>query len=127
AAIRLHLLAARSLWIDEAASVRFATLPWWSFLHMLWDYQGNMSLYYLVLRWWIHLGDTEFMVRSLSVLLGVLTIPAIYFLCTRLFDRATGLTSAALLSVHSFHVHWSQETRAYPLLTLLLALASYFF
>ena len=28
----------------------------------LWDYQGNMSLYYLLLRGWIHLGDSEFMV-----------------------------------------------------------------
>jgi mannosyltransferase len=125
AALRLHALDARSLWIDEAASVRFATLPWGSFLRTLWDYQGNMSLYYLVLRWWIHLGDSEFMVRALSVLLGVLTIPAIYFLAARLFDRPTGLASAALLSVHSFHVHWSQETRAYALLTFLLVAATW--
>jgi mannosyltransferase len=122
--IRLHGLDARSLWIDEAASVRFATLSWWSFLRTLWDYQGNMAFYYLLLRWWIHLGDSEFTVRALSMLLGVLTIPAIYFLGARLFDRATGLASAALLSVHSFHVHWSQEARAYALLTLLLVLAT---
>jgi len=127
AALRLHSLDARSLWIDEAASVRFATLPWWPFLHTLWDYQGNMSVYYFVLRWWIHLGDSEFMVRALSVLFGVLTIPAIYFLGTKLFDWATGLASATLLSVHSFHIHWSQETRAYTLLTLLLVLATCFF
>ncbi|MGH9545169.1 MAG: glycosyltransferase family 39 protein [Terriglobales bacterium] len=124
AALRLHGLGARSLWIDEAASVRFATMAWGPFLHTLWNYQGNMSLYYLLLRWWIHLGDSEFMVRGLSVLLGVLTIPAIYLLGARLFDRATGLASAALLSVHSFHIHWSQETRAYTLLVLLLVLAT---
>ena len=127
AAVRFHLLGARSLWIDEAASVRFATVSWMSFLHTIWDYQANMSLYYFLLRGWIHLGDSEFMVRSLSVLLGVLTIPAIYFLGKRLFDRATGLTAAALLSLHSFHVHWSQETRAYTLLTFLLVLATWFF
>jgi hypothetical protein len=28
AALRLHSLAARSLWIDEAASVSFASLAW---------------------------------------------------------------------------------------------------
>ena len=127
AAVRFHMLGARSLWIDEAASVRFATVSWMSFLHTIWDYQANMSLYYFLLRGWIHLGDSEFMVRSLSVLLGVLTIPAIYFLGKRLFDRATGLTAAALLSLHSFHVHWSQETRAYTLLTFLLVLATWFF
>ena len=125
AGLRLHLLAGRSLWIDEAASVSFATLPWRSFFKVLWGYQGNMALYYFLLHGWIHLGDSEFAVRSLSVLFGVLTIPAIYLLGARLFDRATGLTAAALLSVHSFHTHWSQETRAYSLLILLLVLTTY--
>jgi mannosyltransferase len=126
AALRLHSLSTRSLWIDEAASISFASMPWRPFLRTLWDYQGNMALYYFSLRAWIHLGDTEFVVRSLSVLFAVLTLPAIYFLGARLFDRATGLTAAALLSVHSFHVHWSQEARGYSLLTLLLVLAAYF-
>ena len=126
AALRLHLLAAKSLWIDEAASVNFATMPWLTFLRTLWGYQGNMTLYYVLLRAWIHLGDSEFAVRSLSVLFGVLTIPAVYALGARLFDRATGLAAAVLLSVHSFHIHWSQETRGYSLLTLLLVLTTYF-
>jgi mannosyltransferase len=126
AALRLHLLSARSIWIDEGASISFATLPWGAFLRTLWSYQGNMALYYFLLRPWIHLGDSEFAVRSLSVLFGVLTIPAIYFLGTRLFDRATGLTAATLLSVHAFHIHWSQEARGYTLLTLLLVVAAYF-
>jgi mannosyltransferase len=126
AALRLHQLSAKSFWIDEGASVSFATMPWRPFLRTLWNYQGNMTLYYFLLRAWIHLGDSEFVVRSLSVLLAVLTIPAIYFLGKRLFDPATGLTAAALLSVHSFHIQWSQEARAYSLLTLLLVLAAYF-
>jgi mannosyltransferase len=126
AALRLHQLAAKSFWIDEGASVGFATMPWRPFLHTLWNYQGNMTLYYFLLRAWIHLGDSEFVVRSLSVLFAVLTIPVIYLLGERLFDRATGLTAAALLSVHSFHIQWSQEARAYSLLTLLLVVAAYF-
>jgi len=125
-ALRMHSLSARSIWIDEGASISFATLPWRHFLHKLWDYQGNMALYYLLLRAWIQLGDSEFAVRSLSVLFGVLTIPAIYLLGVRLFDRETGLTAAALLSVHGFHVHWSQEARGYSLFLLLLVVATYF-
>jgi mannosyltransferase len=126
AALRFHLLAARSLWIDEASSVAFASLPLRAFVKLLWASQANMTLYYTLLRGWIHLGESEFALRSLSVLCGVLTIPAIYLLGSRLFDRATGLTAAALLSIHSFHIHWSQETRAYSLLILLLVLTSYF-
>ena len=101
-------------------------MPWRPFLLTLWNYQGNMALYYFLLRAWIHLGDSEFVVRSLSVVFAVLTIPAIYFLGERLFDRATGLTAAVLLSVHSFHIQWSQEARGYSLLTLLLVVAAYF-
>lgn len=126
AVVRFHQLGAHSLWIDEAASVRFATMGWSAFLHTLWRYQGNMTLYYFLLRAWLHLGDSEFMVRSLSVLFSVLTLPAMYVLGKRLFDRATGLTAAALLSVHSFHVLWSQQARAYSLLLFLLVLTSYF-
>ena len=125
AALRVHALAVRSLWIDEAASVSIASLAWKPFLKLLWGYQGNMAFYYFLLHGWIHLGDSEFAVRSLSVLFGFLTIPAVYLLAARLFDRPTGLISAALLTVHSFHVHWSQETRAYSLLILLLVLTTY--
>ena len=127
AVLRLHSLAAKSLWIDEAASVNFATMAWWPFLRLLWSYQGNMTLYYLLLRAWVHLGDSEAVVRGLSVLLGVLTVPAIYALGARMFDRITGVTAAALLAVHSFHIQWSQEARAYSLLTFLLVLTTYFF
>jgi mannosyltransferase len=125
AALRAHSLAARSLWIDEGASVSFASLAWKPFLKVLWGYQGNMALYYFLLHGWIHLGDSESAVRSLSVVVGVLTIPAVYLLAARLFDRPTGVISAALLAVHSFHIHWSQETRAYSLVILLLVLTTY--
>lgn len=127
AVLRLHLLAAKSLWIDEAASVNFATMAWWPFLRVLWSYQGNMTLYYFLLRAWVHLGNSEAVVRGLSVLFGVLTVPAIYALGTRMFDRVTGVTAAALLAAHSFHIQWSQEARAYSLLTFLLVLTTYFF
>ncbi len=125
AVVRLYRLGGRSLWIDEAASAYFANMPFVPFLKLLWWYQGNMTLYYFLLRGWIHFGDSEFVIRSLSVLFGILAIPAIYALGSRLFDRATGLTAAALLSVHSFHVAFSQEARGYSLLGFLLILASY--
>jgi mannosyltransferase len=127
AVLRLHSLAAKSLWIDEAASVNFATMAWWPFLRLLWSYQGNMTLYYFLLRGWVHLGESEAVVRGLSVLFGVATVPAIYALGTRMFDRVTGVTATALLAIHSFHIQWSQEARAYSLLTFLLVLTTYFF
>src|SRR4029077_18947434 len=83
AVIRMYRLSARSFWIDEAASAYFATMPFWSFLKLLWWYQGNMTLYYFLLLAWVHLGDSEFAVRSLSTLFGILAIPAVYALSSR--------------------------------------------
>ena len=62
--LRLHLLTRRDLWVDEALSVVLARMPWRHFWQALWDFQANMALYYLLLRGWLHLGDSEGLVRS---------------------------------------------------------------
>lgn len=127
AVLRWYSLGATSIWIDEATSFHLATMPWWPFLRELWGYQGNMTLYYFLLRGWVHLGQSEAFVRSLSALLGVLTVPALYALATRMFDRTSGVIAAAMLALHSFHIQWSQEARAYSLFGFLLVVTAYFF
>ncbi|MDR3469897.1 MAG: glycosyltransferase family 39 protein [Xanthobacteraceae bacterium] len=109
---------------DEAASWTFARLPWAAFCKVMWDYEGYMVLYYLLLRVWVHLGDSETVLRGLSLILGVATIPAIYDLGRRLYNPRTGLAAAALLSLHAFHVLWSQQARSYTLLCLLLVVST---
>jgi 4-amino-4-deoxy-L-arabinose transferase-like glycosyltransferase len=127
ALFRLYLLGERSLYVDEAASITFARLPWSAFWKAIWEYEGNMVLYYMLLRGWIHLGDGETVVRSLSVLFGVATIPVTYLLGLRLFGRKAGLLSAVLLAVHAFHILYSQEARSYSLLLFLLVFSTYYF
>jgi mannosyltransferase len=109
---------------DEAASWTYATLAWIPFWKAMWNYDGNMVFYYLLLRAWIHLGDSEAVLRSLSVLFAAATIPALYDLGARLFNRRTGLTAAALLAIHPFHIYWSQQARSYALLVLLLVIST---
>src|SRR5579859_4149721 len=116
---RFYGISARAMY-DEAASWNLAKLPWHSFLQALWDFEGNMALYYLILRPWLHLGNSEVVVRGLSALFGIATIPVLYFLGSRLFNQRVGLLAAALLAVHAFHIRWSQEARSYALLVLLL-------
>jgi uncharacterized membrane protein len=120
AALRLHSLGAASLLIDEAASDRFATMPFREFLETLWHYQGNMTLYYFMMRAWVHIGDSEFMLRLPSMVFGVLTVLAIYVVAARLFGQLTGLIAATLLSVHGFHIAFSQMARSYSLLLFVL-------
>ena len=126
AAFRFHLLEVRGFNV-EAASWTFARLSWGNFWKSMWHYDGHMTFYYILLRVWLVLGNSEWIVRSLSVLFGLATLPALYLLGSRLFGKQAGLISAALLAVHTFHIRYSQEARSYSLLTLLLVLSVYFF
>ena len=93
----------------------------------LWDFQANMALYYLLLRAWLIFGDSESAVRSLSVLFGVASIPAAYFLSHRLFGRKASLAGAALMAVNAFQIRYSQEARSYGLVMFLAIISTYLF
>ena len=112
---------------DEAASWFFVGLPWDTFWQVMWRFEGNSVAYYLLLRGWLGLGDELVIIRSLSVILGVATVFAIYLLGSRLFSRRAGLFAAVLLAVHGFHIGLSQEARGYAFSTLLLVLSTLLF
>ena len=86
-----------------------------------------MSLYYLLLRYWLHFGGSEFFVRSLSVIFAIASIPVVYLLGRRLFDSRVGLFSAALLAANAYYVQYSQDARSYSLMVLLCSLSSFYF
>lgn len=127
AVLRFHSLAAKSFWFDEGVSVAIARLDWYNFARILWRREANMSLYYLLLHYWLHFGGSEFFVRSLSVLFAVASVPVIYFLGCRLFDSRVGLIAAALLAINAYHVQYSQDARSYSLMVLLCSLSSLYF
>jgi len=79
AAVRLCGLGVQSLWLDEAFSHLFATLP----LDMVWQAMivdaVHPPLYYLLMRLVIVLvGGSEFALRFPSALAGVLTVALLY-------------------------------------------------
>ena len=57
--IRLLLLARKPFWFDETFSVALARMRWWSLLRLLAWREANMSLYYLLLRVWLHLSRAK--------------------------------------------------------------------
>src|SRR5581483_11527793 len=66
-------------------------------------------------------------IRSLSVLFGLATIPAIYVLGRRMFGERAGMIAAFLLTVNAYHVRYAQEARSYELYPLLCILSSIYF
>jgi len=126
-ALRIAHLGTNSLWLDEGVSVAIARLSWPDFAALLWRREGNMALYYLLLRFWLHLGSTEFFIRLLSAIVGALLIPVLYWLGTRFFGASAGLAASLLGTINVFHIHYSQEARSYALVALFSVLASGFF
>jgi uncharacterized membrane protein len=98
----------------------------------------HSPLYYLAVRLWMEwFGSAVASVRSLSVVLSLLTLPALYWLSRELFDRPYAHPNAPswkpslvswvvilLWSVSPFHVLYAQEARQSSLWTLATVLSS---
>lgn len=125
--LQLHAIAAKSLWLDEGSSITMARLDWFNFLRILWRREMNMVLYYLLLRGWLHLGDSVSWIRGLSVVFAIASIPAIFLLGRKMLGTYFGLISALLLSINAFQVRYAQEARSYSLLVLLVIASTYCF
>ena len=125
--MRFLCLTKKSFWFDEGVSVQIARLDWYNFARILWRREANMSLYYLLLRGWLHFGHSEFFIRSLSVLASLACIPAIYWLGRQMFDSRVGLIAAALLTFNAYAIRYAQDARAYSLFVLLVLLSSIYF
>jgi len=125
--LRFLFLVRKPFWFDECFSVEVARLRWSDFFKLLWRREANMSLYYLLLRGWLHFGSSPFFIRSLSVIFSLAALPAIFWLAGELFDRRVGLLSALLLTFNAYHIRYAQEARSYSLFVLLTILSSGFF
>ena len=127
AILRFLHLGAQSFWVDEALSLAYAQLPWAQFVHLTQARELNMLPYYLILRGWIHLGTAEWIVRSLSAICSVATLPLLYQLGVRLFGVRAGRIALSLLALHPYHIRFAQEARGYSLMLLLVTASTLLF
>ena len=123
--LRFVGLGKESIWLDEATSIIIARMNLPSVV--AWA-AGDIHppLYYLTLHFWLRLGESEFAVRALSAILGVITIIVVHALAHELFGPRVGLLSALVLAVSPLHIWYSQETRMYVMVTMWSLLASCF-
>lgn len=122
-AFRLFRIGHKGMWLDETFSV---WLGWHALPEMIsWIIRIDQHppLYYTLLHFWLKLGDSAGMARTLSALAGVLTIPVFYWLGQQLLGPRVGLLAAFILTISPFNIRFAQETRMYTLLTLNAALA----
>jgi len=123
-ALRVYQLDAQSLWSDEGLSLYRSGLTLTENLSNIIVVPPNVPtrdtnppLYFVALSAVRGvLGDSEFALRFLSVVMGVLAVPLMFVTGRRLFSTGAGVLASVLTTVSPFLVWYSQEARMYTML-----------
>ena len=98
------------LWNDEYTSWAIASLPLFS--KSFWAgiaSQCHMPFYYLYLKIFIRFfGNSDTMLRLTSVLPGILSIIAMYFVGKEFKDEKLGVLTSTITSFSAFLIYFSQ-------------------
>lgn len=126
-ALRLYHVDFLDIWRDEAFSIKVASQPPYMILDITIN-DVHPPLHLILLNLWMKVfGKSAISVRMLSLTFGMLTIYFTYLLSTLVFSKATYRLSTALFaSLNPLLIVYSQEARAYSMLTTFAAAATYF-
>ncbi|MBU0503839.1 MAG: glycosyltransferase family 39 protein [Candidatus Omnitrophica bacterium] len=125
-AIRIYKLGDADLWYDEVYAYFMTTLTYGDITRKIFGEQ--FYLYNILLKFWVFcFGMSEFSLRFLSMLFGVVSVPIMYKIGKLLFNTKVGLIGSFLLSISPIHVWYSQEARGYSLSIFITLLIIYFF
>ncbi len=114
-----HKLGFKSLGLDEAFSLRDAA--------GMTEFAMARPLFFLLLKLWMPLGHSEFVLRTLPVLIGLLGVAALYLLARKYVNEEVALWSSLLLAMSTSHLNACQQIRFYPLITLSTLIEMYVF
>jgi hypothetical protein len=119
-AIRLWKLGEWSFWADEIFTVQDAQ-----------KFPGvfniNPIIYMIIRAVTNTLGLSEYSARLGPCIIGILSVPALYWAAKRIFGARVAMVACLFLVVHPWHVFWSQNVRAYSLAFFFSSLSAGFF
>jgi len=121
-----------------AAAIRYLKLDAWSFwedeVFLVQDAQKfpseitiNPIMYMIVRGFTYFLGVSEWSARLGSYIIGVLSVPLLYWPARKIFNSRVGMIACVFLVVHPWHIFWSQNARAYSLAFLFAGLSTFLF
>jgi mannosyltransferase len=122
--LRLYELDATGLWADELYTASRVDLGLSSMIDSVATAGDNPPLSFVIVRSFVDLlGDSDFVYRLASAILGSLSVLLTYKVGTALWTRKVGLVGSFLLAVNPFHIEYSQWARHYAI-TMFLVLLS---
>ena len=125
--ISAYTLFTQSIRLDEAQSLWFFTKSVPAILNLS-AQDVNLPLYGLFLHFWIQFFGTDITVlRILSFLFYLFTIPVIYVVGKENSNQKVALVSVVLFALSPFIIWYSGETRTYTLFVFLTTLSNLFF
>jgi len=123
-ALRTYHLAQPPLSWDEGWSIGLSTLSW-AEINRITALDVHPPLYYDLFKLWLALGKHELLLRFLSVITGILTIPLAYVAGRAWRDERVGILAAFVTALSPFLIYYSQVARMYSLCAALSLLATY--
>jgi mannosyltransferase len=115
----LRFVTHSALWLDEALTVDRARLPISKIAGSV-KLDGAPPLYYYLLHFWMRVfGQSNLATRSLSGVIGVITLPVAWLAGKRFGGRIVAWSTLVLLASAPFAVYYSTEARMYGLVILL--------
>ena len=130
--LRIWRLEAKSIWWDESLSLYRARLSLPGILAGDISFPGfsapdlHPPLYFILLAGLIRLaGESDLVLRFLSVAWAVVLVPLLYATGTRFWNRRVGVLAAVLGVLSPFYLWYAQEARMYTMVAALGLLALY--
>lgn len=125
--LRIVQLDRQPLWWDEGLNLFFSRLqPSEVLSEMIATNHADPPLFPLMTAGWVQLvGSSPFAVRTLSVLLGTLTVALSYAIGRWLLDSSWAQLAAILMALSPMQVYFGREAKGYLLVCLLALLSTY--
>lgn len=116
------------LWWDESLTYFISAKNPLEIIKTLYHYDYHMPLYYLYVHFWMTLfGSDDTVLRYSSVIWGVLTVPALFYLGKTYRSKALGYFLSIVGCLNPLLIYYSQEFRFYSMLVFFSTLSLAFF
>ena len=123
--LMMFKLSSFSFWIDEVNSI-VNSRSWSELVSGLRDSGGHRASFYLLLYGWLSLGITpELLPRLSSIFLAFLTLPLLFLVSAKIFNRHTALLILFLYVIAPFPLEKVRMVRNYGLMGFLSILSLY--